>query len=55
MTLNSLFLTLMTNEKDDDKFIEYLESIKELANKLELPISYIEDEFVVDGELGGPC
>ena len=36
---------------DEQTFEEFYQTIVDYANELNLPISYVEEEFVVDGEL----
>ena len=39
------------NEQDEQAFEDFLASIQLFADEMGLPVSYIEDEFVIDGEL----
>ena len=41
----------MGKPTDDEEFTNFLEEIEKLAEKLEVKPSYIEEEFVIDGEL----
>jgi len=40
------------NDSTVDAFIEWWETeVNRYADSLELPVSYIEEEFIIDGEL----
>ncbi len=36
---------------DEQTFEEFYQTIVDYANELKLPVQYVEEEFVVDGEL----
>ena len=42
---------LEPNEQDEQQFEDFLAAIQLMADEMGLPVSYIEDEFVIDGEL----
>ena len=44
-------MTFEPNKSDDLQFDDFLASIEKLAEELGVPVSYVEDEFVIDGEL----